>query len=126
MRIRVEQKGDFDNTKNWLKKMKLDRLYAQLEKYAQEGVIALMNATPVDSGKTAMSWGYHIKRESDLWTVEWINTNINKGVPIAIILQYGHGTGTGGYVQGRDYINPAMQPIFDAIEENIWKEIAKL
>lgn len=126
MKIRVEQKGDFDNTKNWLKKMKLDRLYALLEKYAQDGVVALMNATPVDSGKTAVSWGYRITRKTDLWSVEWINSNVNKGVPIAIILQYGHGTGTGGWVEGRDYINPAMQPIFDAISENVWKEIAKL
>ena len=126
MGIKIEHRGGFDNTRNWLKKMKLDKLYAELEKYAQDGVIALMNATPVESGKTAVSWGYRIKRETDLWSVEWINTNINDGVPIAIILQYGHGTGTGGYVQGRDYINPAMQPIFDAISENVWKEIAKL
>lgn len=126
MRIKVEHKGDFENTKNWLKKFKLDRLYGKLEKYAQDGVVALMNATPVDSGKTALSWGYHIIRTDSLWRVEWFNTNFNKGVPIAIILQYGHGTGTGGWVEGRDYINPAIKPIMDKISEEIWEEIAKL
>lgn len=126
MKIKIEQRGDFDNTRNFLKKMKLDRLYEKLEGYAQEGVIALAAATPIDSGLTAASWGYRIIRQTDVWAIEWINTNINNGVPIAIILQYGHGTGTGGYVQGRDYINPAIQPIFEAIAENVWKEISKL
>lgn len=124
--IRLTQKGNFDNTMSFLKKIKLDRLYSKLEKYAQEGVRALMAATPVDSGKTAASWGYNVVRESDYWSVEWTNSNFNKGVPIAVILQYGHGTRNGGYVQGRDYINPAMRPIFDKIAEDIWKEVSKL
>ena len=126
MGITLKTTGDFNNTKSWLKKMKLEKLYAQLEGYAQQGVIALSEATPVDSGLTASSWSYRINTSEDLWTVEWINTNFNKGVPIAIILQYGHGTGTGGWVEGRDYINPAMKPIFEAISENVWKELSKL
>ena len=94
-----------------------------LEKYAQQGVSALASATPVDSGATASSWGYEIARSGQGATIYWTNTNSNQGVVIAVILQYGHGTGTGGYVQGRDYINPAMRPVFDQIADAAWREV---
>ena len=87
---------------------------------------ALSSATPVESGKTASSWYYEIKRQNGSISIEFLNSNINKGVPIAVILQFGHGTGTGGWVQGRDYINPAIQPIFDKIAEDAWKEVTKI
>ena len=94
-----------------------------LERYAQMGVSALASATPVDSGKTASCWGYEIEASGEDATIYWTNTNQNKGVYIAVILQYGHGTGTGGYVQGRDYINPAIRPVFDKIAEEAWREV---
>lgn len=94
-----------------------------LERYAQLGVSALSSATPVDSGTTASCWSYEIESSGEDATIYWTNTNQNKGVYIAVILQYGHGTGTGGYVVGRDYINPAMRPVFDKIAEEAWKEV---
>ena len=94
-----------------------------LEKYGQMGVEALRSATPIDSGKTAESWGYEISGGKEGATIHWTNTNQNKGVYIAVILQYGHGTGTGGYVQGIDYINPAIRPVFDKIAEEAWMEV---
>lgn len=94
-----------------------------LEKYGQMGVDALASATPVDSGTTAESWGYEISVRKEGATIHWTNTNQNKGVYIAVILQYGHGTGTGGYVQGVDYINPAIRPVFDKIAEEAWMEV---
>lgn len=94
-----------------------------LQKYGSKGVTALSSATPVDSGLTANSWTYVVEVRGESATIHWMNTNVNKGVNIAVILQYGHGTGTGGYVQGRDYINPAMRPIFDQIAEEAWKEV---
>ena len=94
-----------------------------LEKYGQMGVEALRSATPIDSGKTAESWGYEISVGKEGATIYWTNTNQNKGVYIAVILQYGHGTGTGGYVQGIDYINPAIRPVFDKIAEEAWMEV---
>ena len=98
----------------------------ELDKYGREGVAALASATPVDSGLTASSWYYKIERQNGSASINFYNSNINEGVPIAIILQYGHGTGTGGWVEGRDYINPAIQPIFDKIADDAWKEVAKL
>lgn len=97
--------------------------FRNLEKYAREGVTALASATPVDSGETAASWDYEIQKGNGKVSIYWTNSNINDGVPIAVILQYGHGTNGGGYVQGRDYINPAIRPIFDKIAENAWKEV---
>ena len=94
-----------------------------LEKYGQMGVSALASATPIDSGTTAESWGYEISIGKEEATIYWTNTNQNKGVYIAVILQYGHGTGTGGYVQGVDYINPAIRPVFDKIAEEAWMEV---
>ena len=96
-----------------------------LDKFGREGVAALASATPVDSGETAASWYYEITNRNNTITISFHNSNIQNGVPIAIILQYGHGTGTGGWVQGRDYMNPAIQPIFDQIANYAWKEVTR-
>ena len=121
--IRITSKGDFNNTFRFLKKMSNFKINKILEKYGAMGVSALAAATPVDSGLTANSWGYEISVEKEGATIHWTNTNQNNGVYIAVILQYGHGTGTGGYVQGRDYINPAIRPVFDKIAEEAWMEV---
>ena len=121
--IRITTKGDFNNTFRFLNKMSKFQINKILEKYGQMGVEALRSATPVDSGKTAESWGYEISIGKEGATIYWTNTNQNKGVYIAVILQYGHGTGTGGYVQGIDYINPAIRPVFDKIAEEAWMEV---
>ena len=97
-----------------------------LERYGQMGVDALSSATPVDSGVTASSWTFEIEQTSKGATISWLNSNVNQNVVIALILQYGHGTGTGGYVEGRDYINPAMRPVFDKIAEQAWKEVTSI
>ena len=97
-----------------------------LDKYGRAGVAALSSATPVESGLTASSWYYTIENQNGSATISFCNSNINEGVPIAIILQYGHGTGTGGWVQGRDYINPVIQPIFDKLANDAWKEVTKV
>ena len=121
--IRITTKGDFNNTFRFLNKMSKFQINKILEKYGQMGVEALRSATPIDSGKTAESWGYEISVGKEGATIYWTNTNQNKGVYIAVILQYGHGTGTGGYVQGIDYINPAIRPVFDKIAEEAWLEV---
>ena len=121
--IRIVTKGDFNNTFRFLNKMSKFQINKILEKYGQMGVEALRSATPIDSGKTAESWGYEISVGKEGATIHWTNTNQNKGVYIAVILQYGHGTGTGGYVQGIDYINPAIRPVFDKIAEEAWMEV---
>ena len=121
--IRITTKGDFNNTFRFLNKMSKFQINKILEKYGQMGVEALRSATPIDSGKTAESWGYEISIGKEGATIYWTNTNQNKGVYIAVILQYGHGTGTGGYVQGVDYINPAIRPVFDKIAEEAWMEV---
>lgn len=124
--ITFRQKGDFSKLNKFLEKAKEIAKLGDLDKYGREGVAALASATPVDSGKTASSWYYEIKRQNGSVTIEFHNSNINKSVPIAIILQYGHGTGTGGWVEGRDYINPAIQPVFDRITNDAWKEVTNL
>ena len=96
----------------------------QLDQYGRRGVDALSAATPSDTGTTAASWSYDIQETSSGVTINWYNSNINDGVNIAIIIQYGHGTGTGGYVQGRDYINPALQPLFDQMSEAVRRVVA--
>ena len=121
--IRITTKGDFNNTFKFLNKMSKFQINKILEKYGRMGVDALASATPVDSGTTAESWGYEISIGKEGATIYWTNTNQNKGVYIAVILQYGHGTGTGGYVQGVDYINPAIRPVFDKIAEEAWMEV---
>ena len=124
--ITFHHKGNFQKTDNFLKKAKQGDYFRSLEKFAQEGVNALASATPIDSGKTAASWDYTISRSKGSVSITWTNSNINDGVNIAVIIQYGHGTRNGGYVQGRDYINPAIQPIFDKIAEQAWKGVTKL
>lgn len=124
--ISFRQKGDFSKLSRYFERVKEAAKIDVLDKYGQEGVAALASATPVNSGKTANFWYYEIKRQNGSVSIEFKNANINKGVNIAIILQYGHGTGTGGWVQGRDYINPAIQPIFDKIADDAWKEVTKL
>lgn len=119
----VKQKGDFSKTEKFLNIINKKLYYRNLQKYAEQGVAALASATPVDSGTTANSWDYEIRQTKNSVSIYWTNSNVNKGVPIAVIIQYGHGTRNGGYVQGRDYINPAMRPIFDKIAENVWKEV---
>ena len=121
--IRLTSKGDFSNTFRFLKKMDNFQITKILDKYGKMGVNALANATPLDSVKTAESWGYEISVKKEGATIHWTNTNQNNGVYIAVILQYGHGTGTGGYVQGIDYINPAIRPVFDKIVEEAWMEV---
>lgn len=121
--IKFKQRGNFNNTERFFKKAQKMDFFKNLEKYARAGVAALASATPVDSGNTANSWDYEIVKEKGHISIYWTNSNINDGVPIAVILQYGHGTNGGGYVQGRDYINPAIQPIFDQIADAAWKEV---
>ena len=118
--------GDWRKTETWLASIKKLKVQSILNKYGQIGVGALASATPSDSGKTAASWGYEISMSGNSATITWNNSNQNAGVNIAVILQYGHGTGTGGYVAGRDYINPAMRPVFDKITEDVWREIQNL
>lgn len=124
--ITFRHKGDFSKLNRYFERAKEAAKIGVLDKYGQAGVAALRSATPVDSGKTANSWTYEIERQNGSVSIVFNNTNINKGVPIAIILQYGHGTGTGGWVQGRDYINPAIQPVFDKIANDAWEEVTKL
>lgn len=124
--ISFRQKGDFKKLSTYLERVKEAAKIGVLDKYGQAGVAALASATPTRTGKTASSWTYEIERQNGSIAIVFNNTNINKGVPIAIILQMGHGTGTGGWVQGRDYINPAIQPIFDKIAEDAWREVTKL
>ena len=119
-------KGDWEKTKKFLEEVSSGRFYDKLSKYGQMGVDALEANTPVDTGETAGSWGYKIVKDRGRTSIEWYNTNIEGGVNVAIILQYGHGTRGGGYVQGRDYINPAMRPVFDNIAEKVWAEIQRL
>ena len=124
--IRFRQKGDFSKVTRYLERVREAVHLGILDKYGKEGVAALMSATPVDSGETANSWYYEVRNQNGVATITFLNSHVNKVVPIAIILQYGHGTGTGGWVEGRDYINPAIQPIFDRIVEAAWREVTKL
>lgn len=125
MRVKFEVSGSFSNTERFLNRIRHKDYLNALDDFGRQGVQALRNATPVDSGKTAESWDYEIHQTKSMTEIVWTNSNVNDGVPIAVILQYGHGTGTGGYVQGRDYINPAMRPIFDDIAEKAWKVVTE-
>lgn len=124
--IKIRQKGDFSKLNRYLERAKEAVKIGDLDKYGKAGVAALASATPVDSGETANSWYYEIKRQNGSVSLVFKNSNINNGIPIAIILQYGHGTRNGGWVEGRDYINPAVQPIFDQIVNDAWREVTKL
>ena len=123
--IKFRQKGDFSKLTSYLERVKGVFNLSILDKYGREGVAALASATPVESGLTASSWSYEIVKENGRVRIAFNNSNIQNGVPIAVILQYGHGTGTGGWVEGRDYINPAVQPIFDKIANDAWREVTK-
>ena len=123
--ISFRQKGDFSKLTSFLERAKNAVHLGNLDKYGREGVAALASATPVDSGQTASSWFYKIENRNGSAVISFHNSNIQNGVPIAIIVQYGHGTGTGGWVQGRDYINPAIQPIFDKMANDVWREVTK-
>ena len=124
--ITFRQKGDFSKLTNYLERLKEAANIGVLDKYGKAGVAALASATPTDTGETASSWYYEIERQKGSASIIFKNSHVNKGVNVAIILQYGHGTGTGGWVEGRDYINPAIQPIFDKIAEDAWREVTKL
>lgn len=122
--IVIKHKGNFNKTERFLNRISKVDFLRILEKYGREGVNALAAATPVDSGLTANSWYYEVKSSRDSYTITWGNSNVVNGVPIAIVLQYGHATKNGGFVRGRDYINPAIQPIFDKIAEEAWREVS--
>lgn len=121
--LTIRAEGDFSKTMSFLEKVKNIVGNGIFDKYGKMGVTALRSATPKDTGRTANAWRYEVKKEPGSVTIDWLNDNVNDGVLIAVILQYGHGTGTGGYVQGTDYINPAMKPIFDQIADDLWKEV---
>lgn len=123
--ISFRQKGNFSKLSNYLERAKEAVKIGNLDQIGREGVRALSSATPVLTGLTADSWYYKIERENGMVSISFHNSNIQNGVPIAIILQYGHGTRNGGWVQGRDYINPAIRPIFDKLIENAWKEVTR-
>jgi hypothetical protein len=124
--ITVTEKGSFSNTEKWLNQLKTADLFRVLNRYGNQGVVALSNATPVDSGLTAESWYYSIVVRKGYYSIRWHNRHQEDGIPIAVLIQYGHGTGTGGYVQGRDYIMPAIRPVFDRIVEEAMREVSKV
>lgn len=119
----IKSKGSFKHTYKFLRIFSRIRIDSILRKYGEKGLEALKNATPVDSGNTALSWSYDIKIGNGSSSIIWSNSNLNKGSNIAILLQYGHGTGTGGYVEGRDYINPALQSVFNEMADDVWREV---
>lgn len=124
--IGIRVKGDFSKTENYFKKLRRAKRIDLLNSYGDKGVAALSSATPVDTGLTSASWYHKIEVTDAYAKITFCNSNIQNGIPIAIILQYGHGTGTGGWVEGRDYINPAIQPIFDQIVKDVWEEVTRL
>lgn len=125
MGIGITSSGSFGKTEAFLKKMQRHEIFTILDRYGKAGVQALRQATPIDEGITANAWTYEIISNSKENSIIWHNTNVINGRPIAILLQYGHATRTGGYVQGRDYINPALKPIFDRLADEVWKEVSK-
>ena len=122
--IKFTHKGDYSKVTRYFEKISKSATVSTLEKYGQLAVEALAQATPVRSRLTASSWNYKVNKTSKGYSIDLYNSHVNKGVPIAIILQYGHGTGTGGWVEGRDYINPAIQPVFDKLASDAWKEVS--
>lgn len=123
--IGVTTSGSFKKTDAYLKRLAADNVFRRLDTLAQKGTQALIDATPKDSGLTANSWRHRVSRTKDGWKVDWYNVREEDGIPIAILIQYGHATGTGGYVEGRDYINPAIQPILDQISKEVWEEAVR-
>lgn len=124
--ISFRQKGDFSKLNRYFEKLKETAKIGVLDKYGRAGVEALSSATPTRTGVTAASWSYKINRKNGSVSLDFYNSNVNKGVPIAIIIQYGHGTGTGGWVEGIDYINPAIQPLFKKLADDAWKEVTSI
>lgn len=116
-------RGSFDKLESFLKSMQKVDISKVVESHARDGVFALSSATPVESGLAASSWDYEVDYGKDKVTIAWTNDNVESGFPVVIMLQYGYATGTGGYVQGRDYINPAIKPIFDRIADGVWKVV---
>jgi hypothetical protein len=121
--IQVISAGSTKNTEKFLQFMKSGKLFRDLDRYGRQGVDLLSSATPVDTGRAASSWGYQIGHTNGVHSISWFNTDREGGVNVAVILQYGHGTGTGGYVVGRDYINPALRPLFDRAVADIWRQV---
>lgn len=126
MSITFTQRGNFSKTEKYLKGLKNKNYRAILERYANEGVNLLRSVTPKDSGETSSAWSYKIITNRSGFSIQWFNTSTNDGIPIIILLQYGHGTTGGTFVEGRDFINPVMKPLFEKISENIWKEVISL
>lgn len=125
MGITITTKGNWDKTTQYLNRMERFKVSAILNKYGQQGVAALQAATPIDTKQTADSWYYEIIIRKGYYSIRWHNSHIEDGIPIVILLQYGHGTKNGGYVQGRDFIMPAIQPIFDQIANEVWREVTR-
>lgn len=123
--ISFKHLGSFHKLEDFLSRMSKGDLFSALDQYGQQGVQALSQATPVDTSLTAHSWTFKIVRNRGRYSIEWYNTNTVNGTPVVILIQYGHGTGTGGYVQGRDFINPAIRPIFDQIANNVWEKVTR-
>lgn len=121
--FKFTSRGDYNKTTSFLEKMVRGDMFDNLDAAGRLGVDALSDATPVDTGETAASWYYEVDHKDGVWSITWFNYHVEDGVNIAIILQYGHATGTGGYVEGIDYINPAIEPIFDRVTEEVWKEV---
>lgn len=121
--ISFDVTGDFRTTEDFLKKVKRVDILEIMRSCGEDGVAALSAATPTDTGLTAGSWGYDVQVNNGVYSISWTNTDVENDFPVAIMLQYGYATGTGGYVQGRDYINPAMRPIFDRIADRVWKAV---
>jgi hypothetical protein len=121
--ITITQKGSFNRTERYLQRMKSAQRFAILNKYASIGQNALSNATPADTGLAAASWYYTIVNRPGYYSIRWHNSDVENGFPVAIMIDYGHGTGTGGYVQGRSYIMPAIRPIFDKMVAEILREV---
>lgn len=124
--ITFKQKGDFSKLDRYFERVKEAARIGILDKYGREGVAALSSATPIESGLAANSWYYEIERSRGSARIIFCNSDIENGFPVAIMIQYGHGTGTGGWVEGRDYINPAIQPVFDKIANEAWREVTRL
>jgi len=121
--IEVDVEGDPDKTKKALERMTSKNLFTDFDRYGQMGVRALSSATPVDTGLAARSWYHRVIKDDINPGIEWSNSDVEGGLPVVILIQYGHGTGTGGYVQGRDFINPAMRPLFDRIAADVWEKV---
>lgn len=124
--VSFKHRGSFDRTERFLKNLDSGKIFNVLHKYGEQGVLALSSVTPMDTGETASSWSYSIEKRPNQVIVHWANNNRVDGVPIALVLQYGHATRNGGYVQGRDYINPAIKPVFDRMEQAVWWEVTKV